>query len=192
MRRRRPPHSTPTATPPRPAQSVMRATGQVPVVTRAWLEACEQAQAQVGRLGRGGGRIWRRIAGPGRRAEPCRARMARRPPPQQPRKGRARGRAHASAAAARPLRSGPQVPMDPHLAGPFSGLVVSSTNFNLAQRTDVEAAVARGGGTFAPELQKGVCTHLVCGKPDGPKYRWARGGRAGTRGEPSAHTSCRL
>jgi hypothetical protein len=61
--------------------------------------------------------------------------------------------------------------MDPFLAGPFRGLVVSSTNFNLAQRQDVEAAVARGGGAFSPELQKGVCTHLVCGRPEGQKYK---------------------
>lgn len=65
--------------------------------------------------------------------------------------------------------------MDPHRAGPFTGLVVSTTNFNLPQRQDVEAVVVKGGGTFSPELQKGVCTHLVCGKAEGPKYRWDAG-----------------
>lgn len=67
-----------------------------------------------------------------------------------------------------------QVPTDPHRAGPFAGLVVSTTNLPLAQRLDVEAVVSRGGGAFAAELQRGVCTHLVCGRPDGPKYSAAR------------------
>lgn len=67
-----------------------------------------------------------------------------------------------------------QVSMEPHRAGPFAGLVVSTTNLALAQRQDVEAVVARGGGTFAAELQRGVCTHLVCGRPDGPKFAAAR------------------
>jgi hypothetical protein len=87
----------------------MRVTADVPVVKRAWLDACEQQQAQV--------------------------------------------------------------PMDPHRAGPFTGLVVCSTNFNMAQRNDAEAAVLKGDGAFAAELQKGVCTHLVCGRAEGQKYK---------------------
>jgi hypothetical protein len=61
--------------------------------------------------------------------------------------------------------------VDGHRAGPFTGLVICTTNFNMQQRQAVEAAVVQGGGVFSPELQKGVCTHLVCGKPDGPKYK---------------------
>jgi hypothetical protein len=47
---------------------------------------------------------------------------------------------------------------------------VCGTNFALSQRQQVEAAVVGGGGAFSPELQKGLCTHLVCLKPEGPKY----------------------
>jgi len=103
-------HAAPNRVPlTRPMQALVRVTADVPVVTRAWLDACAQQQAQV--------------------------------------------------------------PVDAHRAGPFTGLVVCTTNFNLAQRQDAEVLVKQGGGAFSPELQKGVCTHLVCGKPDGQKYK---------------------
>lgn len=165
-------------------------TSQVPVVTKAWLEACWEKQAQVREReacvvrAPGAPAAWRRMApwqlalGGTPRAVLAAARRASAQapntlprkngraaaPPTQPATGPAPQSSH-------PPRQNPQLPADAYRAGPFTGLVVSSTNFNLPMRQAAEASVARGGGIFTPELQKGVCTHLVCGKPEGQKFK---------------------
>lgn len=66
------------------------------------------------------------------------------------------------------------VPLEEHAVPPFSGLIVTCTGFEAADRDEMKVAVERLGGVFMKDLVKGTTTHLICFTPSGAKYECAR------------------
>lgn len=66
------------------------------------------------------------------------------------------------------------VPLEEHAVPAFSGLIVTCTGFEAADRDEMKVAVERLGGVFMKDLVKGTTTHLICFTPSGAKFECAR------------------
>ena len=77
----------------------------------------------------------------------------------------------AAAGAFLPL-DGPDVP-DGYRPPPFAGLSVCVTGHSQDARAEIESHVVAGGGAYASDLVKGVCTHLVAADTTSAKYAHA-------------------
>jgi hypothetical protein len=62
-----------------------------------------------------------------------------------------------------------QVPHEPYLLGPLSGIRVSITNFGARERDGVAKQLRSGGADYTAELYK-TMTHLVSNRVGGNKY----------------------
>ena len=77
----------------------------------------------------------------------------------------------AAAGAFLPL-DGPDVPGG-YRPPPFAGLSVCVTGHSQDARAEIESRVVAGGGAYASDLVKGVCTHLVAADTTSAKYAHA-------------------
>ena len=77
----------------------------------------------------------------------------------------------AAAGAFLPL-DGPDVPGG-YRPPPFAGLSVCVTGHSQDARAEIESHVVAGGGAYASDLVKGVCTHLVAADTTSAKYAHA-------------------
>jgi hypothetical protein len=64
-----------------------------------------------------------------------------------------------------------QVNKEPYLLQTLTGCVISTTGFAGPIRLQIQADVERYGGNYRAELAKDKCTHLICAKPEGPKFK---------------------
>ena len=67
---------------------------------------------------------------------------------------------------------GPDVPHG-YRPPPFAGLSVCVTGHSQHARAEIESRVVAGGGAYASDLVKGVCTHLVAADTTSAKYAHA-------------------
>ena len=56
---------------------------------------------------------------------------------------------------------------------PFAGLSVCVTGHSQDERAEIEKSVVAGGGAYASDLVKGVCTHLIAADTTSAKYAHA-------------------
>lgn len=68
-----------------------------------------------------------------------------------------------------------QVCKEPYLLKPLTGCIISTTGFAGPVRLQVQADIERNGGTYQAELVKDRCTHLICAKPEGAKFKCVTG-----------------